>query len=123
MEDEVRARRAQARAPLGGVFEAVERDVDVSALERRHEVRPLHLVETRALQPELARDRRRDVDLEPDEVRGVSRVFEDVGLAALEIAPPYELAALANGRECVGSRRAGRGERSACEQERGGGGG
>ena len=102
--DEVRAREPQPRAPLGGVFQAVERDVDVPSFERRNEIRPLHLEEARPSEPELARDRRGDVDLETNDLRRVLRVLEDVRLTALQVAAPDELAPLADGRQTIRAR-------------------
>ena len=106
MVDEVGPRDSKPRPPLGRVLEPVERDVEVASLERRDEIRPLDLVEASLLQPELAGERRGDVDLEAHDPRRVPRVLEDVGLAPLQIARPYELSSLADGRQRVGPRRA-----------------
>ena len=105
--EEVRPREQQPGASFGSVLEAVEGDVEVAPLERGDQVRPLHLVEARPPEPELPGDRRGDVDLEPDDPRRVPGVLEDVGLTPLQIAAPYELSPIADGRQGVRARGTG----------------
>src|SRR6185503_11113432 len=95
---------------LRRVLEAVESDVEVAALERRHQIRPVVLNEPR-LHAEPARDRLRDVDLEADDLRRIVRILVKVRLAALQIGAPGQLVTLLDRGEraavIVGTARSG----------------
>jgi hypothetical protein len=79
-------------ASVSGGLEPVHRDVEVAALERRDQVRPVVLDEA-LLHAEAAGERVHDVDLEADDLRRVAGVLPEVGLAALDVGAPRDLAA------------------------------
>jgi hypothetical protein len=74
----------------GSILDAVERDVEVAALERRDEVRPIVLHEA-GFDAEPAGEGRRDVDFEPPKIALV--VLIDVRRSPLQVAAPPELSA------------------------------
>ncbi len=111
---EVRRRQQDAVAALGGGLEAVHHDVEVAALERRHQVRPVVVVELGA-HAEPAGDRVDDVDLEADDAGRVSGVLVDVGCATGEVGAVGEHPRSAHFRQRV----AGRGLRRARRHQNG----
>ncbi len=70
----------------------------------------------RGLHAQLARERRRQVDLEAAQLVGVRRILVDVRLAALAIAAPAQLAGVPDALE----RALGRGAAVAARDQRGG---
>src|SRR6185369_5781249 len=90
--DEVGPTEAQARAPRGRVLQAVQGDVEIATLERGHQVRPVILMKLGA-HAELSRERFGDLHFEADDRAWLRGALVHVGLAALEIRAPAELAA------------------------------
>lgn len=81
----IRNGKQNARATGIGDLEAVHRDVERPAFERRDQIRPIILHELRA-HAELRRDAVRDVDLEARELAAFALIR--VWLAALKIGAP-----------------------------------
>src|ERR1044072_1930119 len=78
------------RAAGRRVFHPRHADVEVAALDGLVDVRPLHLHEARGTLPDSARDPRRDVDVEPADLRRIGRIGFDERRAALGITAPDE---------------------------------
>ena len=75
------------RAQLGTILEARHAEVEVAALERLFDRRPLHLDELR-LASESVRDHARDLDVEATHLRRIRRIRLDERRAALGVAAP-----------------------------------
>ena len=90
-EQEVRARKGDAARARRRHLQTVERDVEAPALQRRHQRRPIVLHEA-GPHAQLARQRGRQLDLEPAQHLGLRRVLVDERLAALPVGAPPQLA-------------------------------
>ena len=92
--------RDRMLGPSGrSVFDAGEPDLEIAALDRRVD-RGEGDLQKAGLAPEPSSDRLGDFDVEPPDLRRVSRVRLDVGRAPLGVAPPEE-----NGRRRSRRRR------------------
>ena len=90
-EVEVRPGKKDPPAQRRRVLEPVDDQIEVAALQRGDEVRPVVLHEALA-QTELPGERAHQLHLESDQLRWIARVAKDIRLAALEVSGPADLA-------------------------------
>ena len=97
-ELEVRPRQENPPAQRLGVLQPVHDQIEIPALERRYQVRPVVVHEPLA-DAEVRRQRANQIDLEPDQLVGIARIAEHVRLPTLQVAAPADLTLRADAGE------------------------